>query len=192
MSSEDTSAAWAESIVREVSGSPHLTVGLISGARYGNDPRCVNRLVGALAARAKTAGDEYRLLSVRLSVVTNEKLEQPPEKTAAVPPAIRSPLGPWSEVSISVPVGARASWALLQIPSWLSTWKEAFRLILVDLGPINLVPSRIVGRLCDVNYLHLGPDECASSDWLLEHMAWHDRSGSDIVGTLLSDHTAAA
>lgn len=192
MSTEDTTAAWAESIIREVSGCQHLTVGLISGARYGNDARCVNQLVSVLASRAKAAGEEYRLLCVRLAVMSNEKLEQPADQTESVPPAMRSPLGPWSEVTIPVPVGARASWSLLQIPTWLSAWKEAFRLILVDVGPINLVPSRIVGRLCDVNYLHLGPEECASSDWLLEHMAWHDRSGSKIVGSLLSGQQAAA
>ena len=159
MSMEDTTIAWAESIVREVQGCQQLTVGLISGARYGNDPRCIDRLVGVLARQAKAAGEEYSVLNVRLAVQTTEKLDRPEGQSDRVPPAVKSPLGNWSELQIPVPIGARASWSLLQLPSWLSTWKKAYRLILLDTGPIHLVPSRVVGHLCDINYLHLGPQE---------------------------------
>jgi hypothetical protein len=64
-------------------------------------------------------------------------------------------------------------------------------MIMIDLGPMHHVPSRTIGRLCDHCYVLLGPDLCASVDWIRQHLAWHDRAGSTVGGTIIITSNAA-
>jgi hypothetical protein len=63
-------------------------------------------------------------------------------------------------------------------------------MILIDLGPINLIPSRTIGRLCDTNYILLGPNTSASAQWILQYVDYHTYCGSHIAGTLKSSFAA--
>ena len=91
-----------------------------------------------------------------------------------------------------MPVASSASWSLQQIPRWLPKWRESFQLILIDLGPAHLVPSRAIGRLCDTSYLLLGPKPCGSHEWIMQQLAWHHLSGSTISGSIVSTYQEAA
>ncbi|MEO8270682.1 MAG: hypothetical protein ABI557_13245, partial [Aureliella sp.] len=85
------------------------------------------------------------------------------------------------------PIGNRAGWWLEHVPRWMPSWKREFGFLLIDLGPISEVPSRVIGRLCDGCYVLLGPEACGSHEWLLQHIAWHDRSGCTVCGTLITE-----
>jgi len=126
------------------------------------------------------------MLLIRLQIEPGTSPERPPELSEQAPQPQTSPLGSWSEVSIPVPVGQRAGWALEELPHWMFNWKRQHALILIDLGPISEVPSRVLGRLCSGCYILLGPESCASRDWILQHVAWHEHSGSTICGTLVA------
>lgn len=182
-----TAEFWAAELARESIQTSCTTIGLISGSRYASS-RCV---IDGYARRIAAAITELRakrpMLIVRLDVRTDDA---PPRSgpSAEAPPATSvSPLGPWSEVTVPVPVGKRAGWWLEHLPHWLPTWKREFGFLLIDLGPIAEVPSRVIGRLCDGCYVLLGPEACGSHEWLLQHVAWHDRSGCTICGTLLTE-----
>ncbi len=191
MTAVDITGDWATALAEEARTATCLTVGITDGSRADIDRRVLDRLIGELAERYEERQADEQMLVLRLSVFASRQLDRAADQPATIPVAQRSPLGAWSEVTVPVPVGARASWSLQQLPDWLPTWKASFGLILIDLGPVNLVPSRIVGRLCDSCYLVLGPDSCASKDWIMEQIAWHGQSGSTICGTLLSSFAAA-
>jgi hypothetical protein len=182
----DTAPAWAVEILQECSTKTCTAIGLINGSRFGCDRRVVDALAGMLDQARGHRRITLPMLLVRLQVEAGISLERPTEQMDSAPPLSPSPLGNWSEVSIQVPIGRRASWALEQLPHWLFSWKRQFPLVLIDLGPIHEVPSRIVGRLCSGCYILLGPEACASRDWILQHVAWHEQSGSTICGTLVT------
>lgn len=179
-------ADWADSIVQDYSPNSCTTIGLMSGSRFV----CERRVIDALMRVVDEARGQRRLslpmLLVRLDVVEGRPLERAPEQSEAAPAPQTSPLGHWSEVTVPVPVGTRASWSLEQLPRWLYAWKRQFRLVVIELGPMHQVPSRVIGRLCDANYILLGPSTCGSRDWIMQHAAWHEQSGSTICGCLLT------
>lgn len=184
-------AHWAQSIAEEAKSTACLTLGLTSGSRQGNDRRSIDRIVTEVAnelgltdASALTTAE--RMLVVRLEVHASRDLERAVDQSAKIPVPQRSPLGAWYDVSIPMPVGRRASWSLEQLPHWLPVWKNTHSLILLDLGPVNMVPSRMIGRLCDACYLVLGPAPCGSHEWIMQHIAWHQRSGSTVCGTIVA------
>ncbi len=183
---DDSVAQWAEGIVQDLSQNSSMTIGLTNGSRYGCDRRAIDALSRVLDDARGVCHGTRPMLLVRLSVMVGAALERADDQPETGPTVVRSPLGAWSEVSVPVPVGKRASWSLEQLPHWLASWKRDFGLVLIDLGPIHEVPSRIIGRLCDGCYVLLGPDTCASRDWILQQVAWHQHSGSTICGTLVT------
>ena len=102
----------------------------------------------------------------------------------------KSALGDWHQIDVPMVLGNTAPWALQQLPRWLPKWKLRYGVILIDLGPIHLVASRTVGRLCDSNYIVLGPNSSASAQWLMQYVDYHSYCGSHIVGTLVSSFAA--
>ena len=175
-------ADWGRDLQEHHQRSDSTVVGLICGARENNDRRVVDSLASSLCSKVLGQSAQDSFLVVRLNVQQRFLAGRITE--ARQPPVAASPLGPWSEVSIDVPVSRTASAELLALPGWVSTWKKQFELIMMDLGPINLVPSRVLGRLCDFNHVVLGPVSCGSSEWILEHVAWHARAGTEILGNI--------
>lgn len=179
-------ADWADSIVQDCSPHTCTTVGLLSGSRFASDRRVIDALTRVVDEARGLRRLALPMLLVRLDVVVGAPLERAPEQSEAAPVPQPSPLGQWSEVTVPVPVGTRASWSLEQLPRWLYAWKRQFRVAIIELGPMHQVPSRVIGRLCDANYILLGPSTCGSRDWILQHAAWHEQSGSTICGCLLT------
>jgi len=185
-SNVDTATVWATGIVKECSPKTCTTIGFINGSRFPCDRRVVDALAGMLDQARGQRKPALPMLLIRLQIEPGASLERPPEQPDQAPPLQPSPLGSWSEVSIPVPIGRRAGWALEELPHWMFNWKRQHALVLIDLGPISEVPSRILGRLCTGCYILLGPESCASRDWILQHVAWHEQSGSAICGTLVT------
>ena len=194
-SSGSAELAWASSLVSEALEADCLAVGVASGSGSANDARTIDRLLFVVSELLERSGQ--RTLSIRLEMVPARRFGRSRTSSSAseeqrIPVAKRSPLGPWSEVSIPVSGRAKATWQLRQLPEWLPIWKDAFKLILVDLGPISSPESRAVGRLCDGNYVLLGPESCGSAEWIMQHTAWHNRVGSVICGSIVASLTKAA
>jgi len=183
--------AWYDQIARQGSHSRGFTVGLISGHRDQNDPRCIYRI----AARLTKAMANYRsnsgLLVCRLEVrcpLWGSWLATPEQKVEPI--VEKSALGDWHQVDVPMTLGNTAPWSLQQLPRWLPRWKLRYNIILIDLGPIHLVSSRTIGRLCDSNYIVLGPNSTASAQWILQYADYHAYCGSHIAGTLLTGFAA--
>lgn len=184
---------WVAAISQEARSAKCTTVGLIGGSRLGIDRRVTDMLAKNLSQGLQLIQAQMRLLVVRLTVeeTTLPLLRQTAEKEQ-FPAISASPLGRWSFVDVPMLLGNAAPWALEQLPKRLPEWKESFEVILLDLGAMHLVTSRAVGRLCDGCYVVLGPDSCASPDWILQHIAWHERSGAQVIGSLVSRFEQAA
>lgn len=184
---------WVTTISQESRLAKCTTVGLTGGSRTGTDRRVTDVLARSLSNGLQLTHAEARLLVVRLAVEETvlPRLRQP-TVVQQLPPITASPLGRWAFVEVPLLLGSAAPWALEQLPKRLPEWKENFEVILFDLGPMHLVPSRTIGRLCDGCYVVLGPDSCASPDWILQHIAWHERSGALVIGSLVSKFEQAA
>ncbi len=181
-----SATSWAQQIVRESLDAKCTSIGLCNGSRHANDRRAIDALARLLCDELAMSRPNHKMLILRLDVVSQRQaIADTVEQMEKAPLPTVSPLGPWSELTVQVPISNRAGWALEHLPHWLPEWKRMFQLLLVDLGPMSEVPSRIIGRLCDGCYVLLGPGTCASPEWILQHTAWHDRSGSAICGTLL-------
>lgn len=180
-----TAESWAAQVAETTLLSASTTIGFSHGTRGVG--RSAN--ICSLADQVSRALYGYRrdvaMLALRLEVVHSQSLAQPPDQADTPPQPVVSPWGPWWEVQVRVPVGEYASWSLLRLPRWLPYWKSRFDLILVDLGPINEVPSRTIGRLCDRWYVLLGPATSPAFEWLHHHITWHQRAGCPVSGTLL-------
>ena len=184
---------WVTAISREARAASNLTVGLSGGSRMPIDRRVTDHLAKSLAEELHLTHHDPRLLVVQLQCNALSRTQARQLDGLQRPPAITaSPLGRWSTVAIPLPSGKNSISALAHVPRWLPAWKENFGVILFDLGPMNMVPSRAIGRLCDSCYVVLGPESCASSEWILQHLAWHERAGVQFCGTLLSTFTRAA
>ncbi len=176
---------WVQQIVEQSMPASCTTIGLTNGSREGCDRRAIDALARRFQEEFAAAGRHRKLLILRLNVFAGREESLDAEQTLATPAPVASPLGAWSEVTVSVPIGRRAGAALENLPHWLPVWKREANLVIVDLGPMSEVPSRVIGRLCDSCFVLLGPGTAASREWILQHIAWHDRSGSAICGTLL-------
>lgn len=178
---------WVQQVVQQSVAAKCTTIGLTNGSREGCDRRAVDAIARLFIDEFSAAGRLRKMLVVRLNVFAGRDEPTDSEQAVAVPTPLASPLGAWSEVTVPVPVGRRAGAALEHLPHWLPVWKRDANLVMVDLGPMNEVPSRVIGRLCDSCFVLLGPGTAASREWILQHIAWHDRSGSTICGTVLID-----
>lgn len=178
---------WCEDWIEKLADSTSITIGLISGHREPNDPRSVHRIAKRMSEALSAHSSHLSMLVCNLNIhtgvtvfgaKTNETLDEP-EIT-------KSALGNWDQVQVAMRIGSSAPEPLQRLPKWLAKWKHRYSLILVDLGPIHLIPSRMLGRLCDANYLMLGPNWCASSQWLLQYVDYHEYCGSHILGTVVT------
>ena len=188
MTSDLHTASWGGEVAAAAQMATTYSIGLMSGSRFANDRRLIDRLVKSAALElAESTGASTLLL--RLDNAARE-----PDSTksrAAVPVASKSPLGPWYEISFPMPQSKSAPWALEHIPQWMPQWKLRHRLLVIDLGPMHLTPSRVIGRLCDMCYLMLGPSTCASHDWIMQQIDFHSRSGTIIAGSVVATTSAA-
>ncbi|MCA9127983.1 MAG: hypothetical protein KDB22_12895 [Planctomycetales bacterium] len=175
---------WARSMVQRTDPVKCSLLGLINGSRYPCDRRVVDRLALNLSTELRMGHAKRRTLLVRLDIYAAGAIDT--RSTTDAPSISESPLGPWEDLSVAIPVGATASPALLQLPKRLRQWRREYSLVIFDLGPLNNIPSRTIGRLCDYNFLILGPNACASSNWIQQHIAWHQQSGSKIDGSILT------
>ena len=189
--SEYPTDQWIEDLVHQAAGSQCLTIGLISGHREPNDARCIYRLAGRISHGLNGSRGNGGLLVCRLNIEIPmlPRFRKPVEERVE-PEIEKSALGNWHEVEVPMKICQTACWTLQSLPRWLPKWKLRFQMIVVDLGPIHLVPSRTIGRLCDTNYLLLGPNNCASPQWILQYRDYHAYCGSHIDGTVVSSFAA--
>lgn len=186
---------WSDDIAAINAGSKCLTIGLTSGNRNPNDARVVYRLVKSLTdsigqQRGDSQGDSSLLLC-RINVqllpfgplltFSDEVVEQRIEKSA---------LGAWDQVEVAVSVGNVASKSLQQVVRTLPKWKLRYKTIVIDLGAIHHLPSRIIGRWCDSTYVLIGPSTCASAQWITQFVEYHRDCGSHIAGTITASAAA--
>ncbi len=183
--SNGSAEGWAAELVQEALQAPCTTIGLVSGNRQGSDRCVIDAYARLLAQQLQKARFKRPLLIVRLHTQVAATAGSTTARNSIPRPA-PSPLGAWSDVHINVAVGRKSPGVLQQLPQWLPSWKTEYGFLLIDLGPICELPSRVAGRLCDGCYVMLGPETCGSYEWLMRHIAWHDRSGSTMCGTLLT------
>ncbi len=188
MNGELNEIRWGGTVAAAAQRASTYSIGLMSGSRFPNDRRLIERLVKSAAEELGQLTGASTLL-LRLDSTAHESHATATRTTAPV--AIKSPLGPWYEISLPMPPSKSAPRALEQIPHWLPQWKLRHRLVAIDLGPMHLTPSRIIGRLCDACYLMLGPATCASHDWIMQHIDFHSRCGTVIAGSLVATTSAA-
>ena len=187
MTSELNAIGWGGAVAAAAQNATTYSIGLTSGSRFANDRRAVERLARSAATELMNATGASTLL---LRLDPNAADSGAPTTRIAAPTATKSPLGPWYEISLPMPEKSSAPWALEHIPHWLPQWKLRHRLVAIDLGPMHLTPSRMIGRLCDVCYVMLGPNTCASHDWIMQQIDFHSRSGSTIAGSIISSAAA--
>lgn len=179
--------SWAAELAQESQRTHCTTVGLISGSRTAA-PRCVIEGYARLIADALAALRARRpMLIVRLDSTGKLDSRRAAQNAESTPHIAVSPLGPWSEVAIAVPTGKQSLATLERLSYLLPEWKREFGFVLIDLGPIAEAAGRLIGRHCDSSFVLLGPESCGSYEWLLQHIAWHAKSGSTICGTLVTE-----
>ena len=185
MKTTSRTSDWSREIALLAMNSPSCAIGLMNGARDAIDAATVRTIVAQLSEQMVSIDSQARMLHLRLNVFESRNLDRAMDQPATIPVAKRCPLGPWCEVTVPLPVGATASWSLMQLPDWLPIWKESFDLLLVELGPLHLVASRAIGRLCNRNFLILGPSGCGAPDWLMQQISHHHQGGTIIDGTIV-------
>ncbi|MFK7737574.1 MAG: hypothetical protein AB8B50_16180 [Pirellulaceae bacterium] len=190
MNADDTClSSWTDNLVVEASSTPCLTVGVCNGGREANDRLTMDHLLGRLERSLTRFAPDRRMLSIRIDP-QNMQADKP--IVERMPIAQRSALGDYHEVQLSCERGSKNGHALNGLADWLPSWKEAFGLIVLDIGPIDSREARVSGRLCDGCYVLLGPRTCGSQEWINQQIAWHSRSGSTVCGTILAQHAEAA
>jgi hypothetical protein len=189
MTSELNSTHWGSEVAAAAQSASTYSIGLMSGSRFSNDRRLIDRLVKNAAQDLGDLTGASTLL-LRLDCGAGP-IGAPPASRPPAPVASKSPLGQWYEICLPMPQSKTAPWALEQIPHWLPQWKLRHRLVVIDLGPMHLTPSRIIGRLCDTCYLMLGPSTCASQDWIMQQIDFHSRCGTVIAGSIVATNSAA-
>lgn len=189
---ESRLATWADEIAGITLQSKNVTLGLISGNRSNNDARVVFQLVRQLQHSLDAKCADASMLLCRLDVRSPSSMSLLTKEADDLPePKIeKSALGNWGVVEVPMTVGNVAPRALQMVPRLLPKWKLRYNLVVIDLGPLHVVPSRIVGRLCDCNFVVLGPGSCASAQWITQYITYHEDCGSHIGGTICA--TAAA
>lgn len=184
---ELTDFSWADSIVREARETESLTVGITNASRKPCDTRTLFELLAALSECMKVQNLSRRVLCVHLS-----SEEESENSQTRIPVPQRSAVGNWSTVTIPVSTTDEKTWEEDQLSSWLALWKEAFPIILIDLGAIDSSASREIGRFTDGNYLLLGPQGCGSLQWILHQVGRHQQHASSICATLVANPALAA
>ncbi len=188
MTSEQNVTKWGSEVAASAESATTYSIGMMSGSRFPNDRRVIDRLVKSVSSELiELTGATTLLLRLDSAAVDNSGTTS----RTTPPVASKSALGPWYEISLPMPPSKSAPWALGQIPHWLPQWKLRHRLVVIDLGPMHLAPSRILGRLCDACYLMLGPSTCASHDWIMQQIDFHSRSGTVISGSVVATTSAA-
>ncbi len=104
---QEPESAWVDSISSKPTNELATTIGLVSGSPTSIDGQVLERLIAQVVRSLSSARDSQRLLVVRLDVFRSQDLERAADQPRSIPVALRSPLGPWSEVTIPMPVGSR-------------------------------------------------------------------------------------
>lgn len=183
---------WVSDLLDSQRDEACKTIGIISGSQIDNDRASITDIARQVADHASSTDADARTLTVHLDVFGSKETQRLLDQPAGIPPYTRSPLGDWREVTVPVPVGFSASWSLLQLPDWISTWRTQFGTIIIDIGPCNLVPARSIGRLCAGSVILLGPDSTPSHDWLSAQVRRLKDSGVNVVGSVLAARSVAA
>lgn len=183
--------AWCNKVALAVEQASVVTVGLLSGNRNNNDSRAIYRIASGLEEALARKSNRKSMLLCRLNVrkATPISIFSRDDSQIVEPRIEKSVLGSWSKVDLSLEVSNVAPKLLQQVPRWFPKWKLRYNLILVDLGPMHMVPSRVIGRLCDLNVILLGPESSASAQWVAERVQQHEDCGVHIAGTLVSSGT---
>jgi hypothetical protein len=180
---------WLRSSIPQLlSSSKCATIGLTSGSRNLNESRSVYRLVNSIASLLDRGSEDSDLLLCRLEVqpkawprATQRAIEEPLKNIE------KSVLGNWYQLDVSIECDRpTASHVLQQLPHALSKWQLRYKAVIMDLGPMHLPPSRILGRLCDVSFVMLGPNSCASAQWINQYIEYHEECGATIAGTIIA------
>jgi hypothetical protein len=176
---------WAGLLAQLSQGAVNLTVGLVSGSRWPNERRVLDRLAEA-GLGCGSAADKGLLIRLTMG---NEPLPKRQLRSArtsdSLPTPALSPLGNWRDISIAMPPSATAPKNLERLPRWLAAWKREFSRILVDLGPIDQPVCRVMGRYCDSCLLLLGPETCASPTWLRRHIELLSHCDASLCGSMV-------
>ncbi len=183
----NTAQAWAADLAQESLLTKCTTIGLISGSRDAAQRCVIDAYARCIADAFSAVRSRHAMLIVRLDDRPLAASRRDNQDADSLPSVAASLLGPWSEVTVAVGAGKQASDRLEKLSNLLPNWKREFGFVLVDLGPIAELPSRLIGRHCDSCFVLLGPEACGSHEWLLQHIAWHARSGSTICGTLVTE-----
>jgi hypothetical protein len=184
---------WANSLAEEASMSDSLTIGIVNGSKTPSDSFAIEGLISSLSESLRDADNEARCLLIRAEPHDPLSTISDPPSEPRIPVAAKSDFGCWCEASLVCNKdGNPTEGTAGMLHKWLPVWKKAFRLIVIDLGPIHGSTSRTVGRLCDGSYLLLGPTACGSQEWIMQQVAWHNQSGSTICGSLLVEAQHAA
>lgn len=180
-------AKWSVALAAEAHASSCMTIGLVGGSRVANDRHAVEQVVGQVTRELQRLDASDRCLLLHAFTDTsNRGTAAAGPLESRIPVAQRSPVGPWFEVALqTTPGGSFSDSTTACLRSWLPVWKQSFRLIMVDLGPVHEPNARALGRLCDGSYLLLGPAACGSQEWIMQQIAWHNQSGSIICGSLV-------
>lgn len=189
---DESLLAWCGHIAQVSRGAKNLTIGLTSGNRNNNDARVIYRIMKSLQASVLQQSPTASLLLCRLNVESASALRFLGfgKELSQEPLTAKSALGNWFQVDVPIAIGSMAPRALQQVPRWLPKWKMRYDLVVVDLGPMHQVPSRVIGRFCDSNYVILGPDTTASAQWISQFIQYHEDCGAHIGGTIVATSAA--
>ncbi|MEO8270687.1 MAG: hypothetical protein ABI557_13270, partial [Aureliella sp.] len=98
---------WARALAHDSLMSTCTTIGLVTGSR-SNSPRCVIDAYARLIASARRECRAKRpMLILRLDVCTTSVPQRSGQEAESPPAVTASPLGPWSEVTVPMPIGNR-------------------------------------------------------------------------------------
>lgn len=187
---------WVDLLAQLSEGAVNLTIGLVSGSRWPNERRALDRLAEAgLGHGLGLHPRQGKGLLIRLNM-GNEPISKRQLRSArtsdALPTPAQSPLGNWRDISIAMPISATAPKNLERLPRWLAAWKREFARILIDLGPIDQPICRALGRYCDSCLLLLGPETCASPTWLKRHVDHLAECDAHLCGSMVVSTQAAS
>ncbi len=129
MSNESNPSNWASCIATEAHQSTTFSVGLMSGSRFANDRRAVDRLLRTAASELLQLefGASTLLLRMDISGDLSATL-----KLGAMPAELKSPLGSWYEIVLPAADKVAVDKTLNQLEDWLPQWKQQHRLVVVD------------------------------------------------------------
>ena len=178
-------SGWVLQVELEARGTQNITLGIANGHRHPTDRRVLDHLARGLTSAATPTILYGKLLIVRLRDDLAEYALGRAGQGDTTLVASPSPLGGWDVIDLAVSRIAKQRAEVTQfIARALPTWKQQYKLILVDLGSLGDSISRQLGFLCDGSYVILGPESCGAPEWLRLQIGRHSQAGSQVCGTI--------